>query len=141
MMIFSNKTLYIQNNIEKDLNILFTPMSEPIMRTISDINYSKTEYNKPGGETHFLFISYDELVNYPEKTIDKIYKFCNWEPFNHDFQNVITKFPEDDSFYGLNGLHDIRPIVEKKTNPIVLPEQIQKKCDQIDKLMGYFPKN
>jgi sulfotransferase len=130
--------LYINNNVKKDLNILFTPMSEPIMRNIRDIRYAKTEYNKPGGDSHFLFISYHELVNYPEETVEKIYKFCGWEPFEHNFQNVVTKFPEDDAFYGLIGLHDIRPIVKKVDNPVILPKEVQEKCEQIDKLMGYI---
>jgi hypothetical protein len=130
--------LYIKNNIDKDLNVLFTPMSEPIMRTISDLNYVKSEYKKPDGEKHFLFISYDELVNETAKTIEKIYNFCGWATFEHNFKNVVTKFPEDDSVYYLNGLHTIRPVVEKVENPVILPDLVQQKCNSIDKLMGYL---
>lgn len=133
--------LYVENNIEKDLNILFTPMSEPIMRSINDISKIKTEIIQNGEHDHFLFISYDELVNKPEATIQKVYDFCGWEPFQHDFKNVTTKYPEDDSVYFLKGLHDIRPVVEKKHNQVQIPENILQKCKMIDKFMGYLPIN
>jgi len=139
--------LYVENNIEKDLDVLFTPNSEPIMRSINDINNLKFEINNntenyknyENHENHFLFISYDELVNNTEVTIQKIYRFCGWEPFKHDFQNVVTKYPENDSVYFLKGLHDIRPNVEKKNNQTQIPENILEKCKMIDKIMGYLP--
>jgi hypothetical protein len=108
------------------------------MRTINNLLYAKAQHKKRDGDKHFLFISYDELVNDPIKTIEKIYTFCGWEPFEHNFQNVVTKFPEDDSVYYLNGLHTIRPVVEKNDNQVILPEHIQQKCTAIDKLMGYL---
>lgn len=129
--------LYVENNIEKDLNVLFTPMSEPLMRSINDISNIKKEIIQHNEYDHFLFISYDELVNRTEATIQKIYTFCGWEPFQHDFQNIITKYPEDDSIYFLKGLHSIRPVIGKKDNPVIIPEDVLQKCKMIDQFMGY----
>lgn len=80
--------------------------SEPIMRSLDGVRFAQ-ESN--GGE--FLFIEYADLVADPQEQVDRIYEFCEWEPFTHDFGNVVNTHPEDDSIYGLDGMHDIRPRV------------------------------
>lgn len=82
--------------------------SEPIMRPLYGVEYAEANNN---GE--FLFIQYKDLCNNPEKVLKNIYKFFEIENFDHDFNNVVCKFPEDDSVYGLEGMHTIRPKVEK----------------------------
>jgi len=92
--------------------------------------------NRPN---HYLFIQYTDLINDPEQTINKIYAFCGWAPFAHNFKKVDCKYPEDDEVYGLKGMHKIHPTVGKRENPVVLSPDILAKCEKIDKLMGYFP--
>jgi sulfotransferase len=127
--------LYQKNNFYPDNweeNILM-PASEPIMRSIYGINKVK-HLNQPD---HFLFISYNDLINDKEKTIQKIYDFCGWEYFQHDFNNVIIKYPENDDVYKLKGQHSIRPVVEKEENTTKISDKLKEKCLIIDKLMGY----
>jgi len=81
--------------------------SEPIMRSMEGVEFAK-ETNK--GE--FIFVEYADLVRDPQATIDRIYSFCGWEPFQHNFTNVVNKHPEDDSVYGLAKMHDVRPVVK-----------------------------
>jgi hypothetical protein len=82
--------------------------------------------------------SVDELINQTKDTIDKIYVFCGWEPFEHDFTNIVVKYPEDDSVYGLKGQHEIRPTIKKNENPIQLSEEILEKCANIEKVIDTF---
>jgi sulfotransferase len=83
---------------------LLDPMSEPIMRSQFGVEHAQKTNT---GE--FLFIEYKDLINNPGEIVEEIYTFCNWEPYQHSFTNIINKYPEDDSVYGLIGMHDIRP--------------------------------
>jgi sulfotransferase len=129
--------LYADNNINLDMRQLLVPQSEPIMRSIHGLNIAKNEAAKNNSK-NYLFISYDELINSTKDTIDKIYAFCGWEPFEHDFNNVVIKYPEDDTVYGLKGQHKIRSSIQKRQNTIKLTQEVLDKCSQIDKLMGYL---
>jgi sulfotransferase len=85
---------------------LLDPMSEPIMRSQFGVDHARATNT---GE--FLFIEYAELVSNPAAVIDGIYSFCEWEPFAHDFDNIVNAHPEDDAMYGLAGMHDVRPTI------------------------------
>jgi len=129
--------LYDNNNRNRDWeeNIL-NPGSEPIMRSIMGINSSKRIAST--NSNNFLFISYDELINNTEKTIQKIYDFCGWSYFEHDFKNVVIKYPENDEIYNVKGHHEIRPVVKKQTNNVKISKKLEEQCIIIDKLMGYI---
>ena len=114
---------------------LLTPNSEPIMRSISGVNWAK----KNNQNNHFLFINYEDLINNAKETIEKIYKFCEWAPFTHNFNEVSCKYPEDDSVYGLKGMHNIHHKVAKRENNVVLSNKTSERCAKIDTLMGYLP--
>jgi len=130
--------LYTENNQTFVWENFLTPGSEPIMRSIHGINsVKKWISNDETYSRHFLFVSYNEIINTTEETIRKIYDFCGWEYFHHDFQNVVLKYPENDEVYHLKGHHTIRPVVEKVENNIIMPEKIKDMCLKIDTLMGY----
>lgn len=85
---------------------LLDPGSEPIMRSLEGVNIAEASNT---GE--FLFVEYGDLIADPLEQVNRIYEFCGWEPFRHDFDNVVNNHPEDDSVYGLLGMHDIRSTV------------------------------
>ena len=119
----------------KYIEDLLVQNSEVLMKPLSGIVWAK-ENNQ---NNNFLFVSYEDLTTKTEETIKKIYAFCGWDDFNHDFTNIIAKYPEDDYFaYGLKNLHEVRPKVEKRKYDVVLPKEIEDKCLQIDKFMGYL---
>lgn len=124
--------LYKANNIYTDelANKLITPNSEPIMRSLEGIKWAKINNT----DNTFIFINYDELVKNTQETIGKIYDFCGWTPFNHDFNNIVSKYPENDDIYKLHGQHEIRSTINKKNNKILLDDILYKKCTIIDKL-------
>ena len=125
--------IFAENNIQYDLNKFFEPNSEPLINSIMGLQTAKNSNNTK----NFLFIGYEDLVNNPEVVVKKIYEFCGWESFEHDFKNIEVKHPEDDSSYGLKGFHTIRSVVEKKQNPIELPENILQNCKMLNMLLGY----
>uniref|UniRef100_A0A6C0HZN7 Sulfotransferase domain-containing protein n=1 Tax=viral metagenome TaxID=1070528 RepID=A0A6C0HZN7_9ZZZZ len=128
--------LYEKNNVVYDLNRIFDPNSEPIIRSINGLIYAKQNNQN----NNFLFIKYDELIENTENIIRKIYEFCNWEHFDHDFTNINQKYREDDSVYKLMGFHDVDNIIKKKENLVILPTEIINNCIQIDEIISSFEK-
>ena len=118
-------------NIHKVLTAILEPSVEPVMRSIDGINMAK---NSPERDKTFLFIQYDDLIAKPAETIDRIYAFCGWEPYAHQFENIVNRHPENDDFYNLKGFHDIRSTLNQEANPVVLPPDILEKC------WGFHPK-
>lgn len=122
--------LYKKNNLIIQPDNFLQEGSEPLMRSLSGLIYAK--HNNQAN--NFLFVSYEELVGCPQETMDRIYDFCSWGPFVHNFENIVPKYRENDSFYNLHGFHDVRPQVGKVDNTIVLPDNIVEKCNMIDNI-------
>ena len=105
---------------------LLDTWSEPIMRSYEGVKWAKTNNN---GE--FLFIQYDDLLNNTKSTINKIYEFCELESFEHDFNNIVNKHPENDEVYGMLGQHDIRPTINKRDLDVKLSKEMIAKCKSL----------
>lgn len=95
-----------EGNLEEDLWI---PNTEPLTRPLLGVEYAKENNN---GE--YIFVEYDELVEDTKGTLQRIYEFCGWEPFDHWFTNIINPYPEDDKVWKLHGIHDVRPEIKKR---------------------------
>ena len=109
---------------------LLDTWSEPIMRSYEGVKWAKANNN---GE--FLFVQYNDLINNTKSTIDTIYEFCGLESFEHDFNNIVNKHPENDEVYNLIGLHDIRPTINQRQINIELSQETIKKCKTLDTLV------
>jgi sulfotransferase len=105
---------------------LLDTWSEPIMRSYEGVKWAKANNN---GE--FLFVQYNNLINNTKSTIDKIYEFCELESFEHDFNNIVNKHPENDEVYGMLGQHDIRPTINKRDLDVKLSKDIIAKCESL----------
>ena len=115
---------------EESENKLVEKNTEPIMRSLEGIKWAKNN----NSDNTFLFIKYDDLINNTKETIDKIYTFCGWQHFDHDFNNIVIKYPENDEVYNLKGQHSIRSTIKKDKNDIKLNKILEKKCNVIDNL-------
>lgn len=74
---------------------------------------------------NILLVEYDDLVYYPDATLERIYEFCDLEYFSHDFNDIQNTCKEaKDEAWGLKDLHTIRSHVKKTSvNPLVyLPQ-------------------
>ena len=73
-------------------------------------------------EKYMHLIEYNDLVNHPEETFRKIYKFLEIPEYKHDFTNVSNKYRErDNEVYGLNDMHEVRKQVKKTSKR---PEEV-----------------
>lgn len=122
--------LYQKNDKQFNVDNLLEPYKEPIMRSLNGVINAK----KNNTDNTYLFISYKELIETPEETIRKIYDFCHWEYFEHDYKNIVQKYPENDEIYGLTGFHDVFPEIKKNMSIIQIPEYIIEKCLFLDNL-------
>jgi sulfotransferase len=78
-------------------------------------------FNK-GCERHMYVIEYNDLVNRPEETMRKVYKFLEIPEYKHDFGNVSHKYRErDNDVYGLSDMHEVRKQVKKTSKR---PEEV-----------------
>ncbi len=84
-------------------------------------SYMKVAYETmlQGIKTHpdnLLLIEYRDIVFSPEKTIEKIYRFCGIEGFKHVWSGIENKCAEaKDEAWGLKNLHTIRPDLKMKS--------------------------
>lgn len=66
------------------------------------------------------FIRYEDLLTYPDETLNKIYDYLEIEPYKHDFTNIPQITQEDDTVYGIFGDHRIQtalvPLKEEYNN-------------------------
>ena len=105
-IVASFASLYERNNREFDENVLLRENSDPLMRSLLGVNWAK-QVNK--GE--FLFITYKELVDETDAVLDSVYSFIGIERYEHDLNNILNEMPENDSVYGLIGMHDVRQTI------------------------------
>ena len=68
----------------------------------------------PDNRKYFHFVEYDNLIDNPEKEINKIYEFLSIDKFNHDYYNIENRIKEDDNVYGLLGQHDVRASISRR---------------------------
>jgi len=98
--------VYDANGQSMTRDELLTEGSEPIMRSNDG---ARAAAESQSGE--FLFVAYADFMADAPSTLQRIYEFCDWEPFVHNFDQIVCTHPEDDTAYGLFGLHTVRPTV------------------------------
>jgi len=116
-----------ENNFEKELLI---EESEPIMRSFVGVQWAKQNNHN----NNYLFIKYDDLINDTKEIINKIYSFIEEPIFQHDLNNIINKYPENDKVYNMIGQHDIRPTISKRKIDVELLQETIDKCKILDTL-------
>jgi hypothetical protein len=73
------------------------------------------------------FVDYNDLVNKPQETMEKIYEFLDEDPYEHRFDSLHNIHREDDLItYGLSDMHEVRTELGKTSPPpaSVLPKEI-----------------
>lgn len=101
--------------------------SEPIMRSLAGVEWARKNNN---GE--FLFVTYDELVDDTQTTLDRIYEHCGWQDFEHNLDEIVNTHKENDDVYNLVGQHNVRPQISRRTVDIELSDELVDKCNRLD---------
>lgn len=81
------------------------------------------------------FVEYNDLINHPQETLNKIYDFLEEESYEHDFQNIQNLNRENDmSTYGIEDMHKVRSILKStSSNPMkVLSDYVLENCKGMD---------
>lgn len=65
-------------------------------------------------DDRFLFGTYDQLVRDPQGFVEAVYQHYGWKQFAHDYDHVEDLHLEDDAAQHTQGLHDIRPQIERR---------------------------
>ena len=85
---------------------------------------------KPENKKHVLFVDYDEIVDKPQETITRIYKFLGIPKYKHRFKNFkqieINGLKYNDEIFG-KGMHTIKTkslVKTKRDITKVLPQEI-----------------
>tara|TARA_R110000764_G_C10975052_1_gene379702 strand:+ start:502 stop:1320 length:819 start_codon:yes stop_codon:yes gene_type:complete len=120
--------LQIKNGLADEIyNNLSHPQSSSILMPF---NATLNALNSKSNE--FLFVQYLDLVEHPEKTISKIYDFCDMPKFNHTFSNIKQLWKEDDSVYRLDGMHSVREKIEIDDYEVEISGVIKMRCNDMD---------
>jgi hypothetical protein len=121
--------IYIRkmNNHKNPEEGILDENSEPIMRAFRSVQWAKNNNNG-----QFIFIDYDELIENTAEVISKIYEFCEWKPFDHQFENIINPYKNRDEIYGLIGLHDVRNKIKKRDLNIKLSAKTITRIKQLE---------
>lgn len=77
---------------------------------------------KPQHHHRCFFVDYDTLVSAPQEVMNDLTKFLSLDAFDYDVDNITNPEVErDKEVYGLDGMHHVRPRVEKTSAD---PQQI-----------------
>lgn len=108
-----------------------------IMRPFGQMDkilFSVNEILKPENKNMFCLIKYDEIINDPQNTMDKIYKFLELPTYKHNFNKIQKLEKDNDEALGQpKNLHEIRPQLKKvsKDPKEVLSEYVINKYSNI----------
>ena len=102
--------------------------------TLSRIIWEKYIYHdwstfKAGYEEHpecFLLVDYNDLTQNPDRTMQTVYTYLDVPHWAPTVENLENPSPENDSVYGLPGLHHIRPELKRVSPPA--EEVLGKEC-------------
>lgn len=83
-----------------------------------------------GNDNSIHLIEYQDLMNNPKETMEKIYEFLGEEPFEHTFDKIENINRENDGkIYGFADMHEVRPELKSiapSPEEILSPEILEK---------------
>ena len=84
--------------------------SSPLIQHLKS-SYAELKNGYDAAPKNILFIDYDDLIQSPQKEMDRIHKFLGLDQFEYDFGNIDTKVvaERDDAAWGIPNLHAISP--------------------------------
>lgn len=88
-----------------------------------------------GFGNRFHYVEYNDLVNRPKETLNKLYEFLGEEPFDHKFEDLENSNRERDmETYGLEDMHEVRSSLKStaKDPKQVLSKYVIDRCKGMD---------
>ena len=72
-----------------------------------------SEAFRKGHQKHLLLVEYENLIQNPQRELNRIHSFLRIPEYSYDFSNVTPKVNENDGVYGLENMHTVRNKVQK----------------------------
>lgn len=120
-----NNNLPINDNLCDFLMVDYGPLSDKLqmLESIDNPDYCKMIH----------MVKYEDLLNSPQQTMDKIYDFIEIESFNHNFKNIRMIEKYNEAAAGLpKNIHKIRKSLgrsEVRVEDYLTPRSIEKYKD------------
>lgn len=97
---------------------------------------------RKGYQKHLLLVEYDDLIQNPQKELNRIHIFLNIPFYSYNFSSIVSKIDENDSVYGLENMHKVRNKIEKihKDKSKYLSEYIMTKYKEMEFWRQITPK-
>lgn len=86
-------------------------------------------------DSALCLVEYNDLINHPQETMERIYDFLDEEPFEHTFSNLKNENRENDGqIYGFSDMHEVRSVLKStsKDPKEVLSQNILGKCENAE---------
>jgi sulfotransferase len=81
--------------------------------TIDQALFALSQSKFPQNKGIFHIIEYDDLISKTKETIKNIYEFLEIEPFQHNYENIMTSTEINHEYYGIPDLHKVRRNISK----------------------------
>lgn len=96
--------------------------------------YALSQGFAKGRSSQLMLVEYEDLVNNTQAVMNKIYSWWNISSYQHDLENIVNKYREDDSVYDLKDMHEVRTCISKTSKPAdqVLSADILNKYQGLD---------
>jgi len=126
----------VRNNDVLPERDLLVPTVDPLVDAIGN-----TMRALDSEDDRLLFATYDQLVRDPRYFVESVYTHYGWEPFIHNFDNVEDLHLEDDSTFHTQGLHDIRPKLERRKINVKVSAGLMKQTQELDDILWAHVEN
>jgi sulfotransferase len=88
-----------------------TATPEEIWKKFNMDEMIQTLYTSSAFKSKFLVVTYDMLTLQPKETLSEVETFLGLMHHQYDFSDILDDNPEDDTVWGINGLHAIRNVL------------------------------
>jgi hypothetical protein len=125
-IVISYMRLHPKEKQEEACAYILKQGSELLMRPLAGL-LNITEYA--------MYVSYTDLIEEPEDTLQRIYSFID-EPYqSHQLSNIPMLVEEEDNAYVVPNMHKIRQSIERKEYKITLPTWAKQICSELNSLV------
>ena len=99
-----------------------------------------TQQIKKDVPDQIILVNYDDIINNPQQQVERIEQFLDLPKHEYDFDNIQSDTTDDDLVaWGFEGLHTIRPKLEKTSNDPreILGEMLYNRFVELEKQYIY----
>lgn len=105
---------------------------DPFMDAIDNTAYALANVSD-----RYLFGTYDQLTSDPQSFLNQICDFWRIPKREWDFESIVNPTPENDAAFRNEGLHDVRPKLERRTYEVRVSKNLMKFAKELDEALWH----